>query len=276
MGAHLFCMQRIPFNLTMQTSKNPEIIVAIVLPYIQEFTQNYHFNLFQMPKTNIPTRVNNSSVIESKVCDINVPLLMHHLEGYCEYRRRFLYLGLMHGFKLHYRGPRISKCFNNHKSALNRPNEVENKLQNEVQKGHIEGPFYLPPFDPFIISPIGLVPKKETGKFRMIHDLSYPKNEGTSVNAFIPRSYCTVQYEDFDVVADLIVKNGPGCFVGKIDIESAFRIIPIHPSDYWLLGMKYGDKIYFDKRLPMGASISCSTFEELSRSIQWILVNITA
>ena len=27
--------------------KNPEIIVAIVLPYIQEFPQNYHFNLFR-------------------------------------------------------------------------------------------------------------------------------------------------------------------------------------------------------------------------------------
>ena len=61
-----------------------------------------------------------------------------------------------------------------------------------------------------------------------------------------------------------------------MDIESAFRIIPIHPSDYWLLGMKFQDKIYFDKRLQMGASISCSTFEELSRAIQWVLVTSAA
>ena len=108
----------------------------------------------------------------------------------------------------------------------------------------------------------------------MIHDLSYPKYEGTSVNAYIPRAYCAVKYEDFDVVASLIIKNGPGCYVGKVDIESAFRIIPIHPSDYWLLGMNFENKFYFDKRLPMGASISCSTFEEVSRSIQWILLKV--
>ena len=198
---------------------------------------------------------------------------MHFLKGYNETKRRFLFLGLMFGFKLHYRGPFTSKYSDNHKSALARPNEVLEKLQKEHKKGHIEGPFSKPPFEPFIISPIGLVPKKDSGKYRMIHDLSHPKHDGTSVNAHIPREYCAVKYEDFDVVADLIVKNGPGCYIGKIDIESAFRIIPIHPSDYWLLGLKFRNDIYFDKRLPMGASISCSTFEELSRSIQWALKN---
>ena len=76
-----------------------------------------------------------------------------------------------------------------------------------------------------------------------------------------------------DVVIAIVVKNGRGCYIGKVDIESAFRIIPIHPSDYWLLGLKFQDLIYFDKRLPMGASISCSTFEELSKAIQWVLEN---
>ena len=47
----------------------------------------------------------------------------------------------------------------------------------------------------------------------MINDLSYPKTEGTSVNAYIPRGYCAVTYEDFDVVSDPIVKNGPGWFL---------------------------------------------------------------
>ena len=210
----------------------------------------------------------------SKVCDIKVPVLMDFLKGYCVHRCRFLYLGLTYGFKLHYHGPKISNFSKNHKSALLKPDEVLKKLQKEKAKKHIEGPFDSPPFDPFIVSPIGLVPKKETGKFRMIHDLSYPKNQGTSVNAFIPRSYCSVRYEDFDVIADLVVKNGMGCFIGKIDIESAFRIIPIHPSDYWLLGIEFHNKFYYDKRLPMGASISCSTFEEVSKSIQWIMINV--
>ena len=196
---------------------------------------------------------------------------MHYLQGYHEVKRRFLYLGLNYGFKLHYHGPKISKYHENHKSATTQPTEVARKLQKEIEKGRIEGPFSTPPFDPFIISPIGIVPKKDSGKFRMIHDLSYPKNLDTSVNAHIPKEYCAVKYEDFDFVADLIVKNGRGCYIGKVDIESAFRIVPIHPSDYWLLGLKFQGHIYFDKRLPMGASISCSTFEEVSRAIQWVL-----
>ena len=189
---------------------------------------------------------------------------MHYLQGYHEVKRRFLYLGLNYGFKLHYHGPKISIYHVNHKSATTQPTE-------DLEKGRIEGPFSTPPFDPFIISPIGIVPKKDSGKFRMIHDLSYPKNLDTSVNAHIPKEYCAVKYEDFDFVADLIVKNGRGCYIGKVDIESAFRIVPIHPSDYWLLGLKFQGHIYFDKRLPMGASISCSTFEEVSRAIQWVL-----
>ena len=179
----------------------------------------------------------------------------------------------MYGFKLHYRGPYLSKHSNNHKSAEKHPIQVQEKLNKELQKGHIQGPFRHPPFSPFIISPIGLVPKKDSGKFRLIHDLSYPKNDVTSVNANIPREFCAVKYEDLDVVIDLIVKRGKGCYVGKVDIESAFRIIPIHPSDYWLLGLKFQDHIYYDKRLPMGASISCQTFEELSKAIQWVLVS---
>ena len=82
-----------------------------------------------------------------------------------------------------------------------------------------------------------------------------------------------MKHEDLDVVTDLIVKNGRNCYIGKVNIESDFQIIPIHPSDYWLLGLQFQNETYFDKRLPMGASISCSTYEELSRSIQWILVN---
>ena len=121
-------------------------------------------------------RENNSNHVHYKVFDIRVPLLMHHLIGYNENKRRFLYLGLMFGFKLHYHGPKISKISDNHRSAIDRPEEVLSKLQKEMDKGHIEGPYSEPPFNPFVISPIGLVPKTDSGKLRMIHDLSYPKN----------------------------------------------------------------------------------------------------
>jgi hypothetical protein len=52
-----------------------------------------------------------------------------------------------------------------------------------------------PPNDTFVCSPIGLVPKNETGKFRMIHDLSVPKDN--SVNSGTPKEYTQVNYENF-------------------------------------------------------------------------------
>lgn len=55
----------------------------------------------------------------------------------------------------------------------------------------------------------------------------------------------------------------------KTDIEEAFRIIPIHPDDYKLLGFSWEGAYFYDKCLPMGASSSCRIFEALSTSLQW-------
>ena len=38
---------------------------------------------------------------------------------------------------------------------------------------------------------------------------------------------------------------GQGCFLAKMDIESAFRLIPVHPDDYELLGMFWDGKYLY-------------------------------
>ena len=45
---------------------------------------------------------------------------------------------------------------------------------------------------------------------------------------------------------------GPGFFLAKTDIKNAFRIIPIHPRDYHLLGIKWNGSYYYDHCIPMG------------------------
>ena len=57
---------------------------------------------------------------------------------------------------------------------------------------------------------------------------------------------------------------GKGALIGKKDIKSAFRLLPIYPGDFDLLGFKIGSNYYIDNCLPMGCSISCSTFELLN------------
>ena len=43
--------------------------------------------------------------------------------------------------------------------------------------------------------------------------------------------------------------------MAKTDIQDAFRIIPINPSDYHLLGFSWNDQFYYDKCLPTGPAV---------------------
>jgi hypothetical protein len=96
--------------------------------------------------------------------------------------------------------------------------------------------------------------------------LSYPTFG--SVNDFIGEKFTSVQYSLFDNVVSIVRNLGKGALIGKKDIKSAFRILP---GDFDLLGFKIGSNYYIDKCLPMGCSISCSTFEHFSTFIYWLV-----
>ena len=108
-----------------------------------------------------------------------------------------------------------------------------------------------------MLSPLGVVPEKVPGQFRLIHDLSFPKDN--SVNSHIVKLLSEVHYELLDDCVSVIREIGQGCLMAKADIKDVFRIIPIHPADHRLLGMTWQDKYYFDKCLPMGCSTSVCT-----------------
>ena len=61
-----------------------------------------------------------------------------------------------------------------------------------------------------------------------------------------------------------------GSYLAKTDIKIAFRMLPVNPQDYHLLGMKWKGQYYYDKCMPMGCSSSCKTFEAFSTAIEWI------
>lgn len=174
--------------------------------------------------------------------------------------------GFQNGFKLHYNGPRGPVDCNNLISVRQNENLALNLVNKEIQLGRIAGPFLERPFPSLRLSPIGLVPKKD-GAFRLIQHLSYPK--GASVNDFIDPQLCTIQYASFDNAIALLNSLGPGALMGKMDIKSAFRLLPIHPSDFELLGFCIGKQYFYDKCLPMGCSISCSLFEKFATSLEW-------
>ena len=107
--------------------------------------------------------------------------------------------------------------------------------------------------------------------FRVIHHLSYPN--GLSINDEIPDEYRGVQYPNIEDACILINRYGRNCLCFKLDIQDAYKIVPIHPSDWELLGFSIDNMFYYDKTLPMGLSYSCQLFEEVSSALHWIAEN---
>jgi hypothetical protein len=61
--------------------------------------------------------------------------------------------------------------------------------------------------------------------------------------------------------------------MAKTDIQEAFRLVPMSPSVYYLLGFQFKNQYYYDTCLPMGLAISCSIFEKVSWALVWIMQN---
>lgn len=193
------------------------------------------------------------------------------LQGYNKDRVDYLVQGFIFGFILGFEGHAETRQVKNLKSAEQLPEIVREKLNKELLLGRISGPYCSPPLKNFVVSPLGLVPKKNPGKFRIIHHLSYP--EGSSVNDGIPDRHAAVHYASVDDAVKVIKSLGQQCYLVKLDIESAFKIIPVHPSDYHLLGLHWDGAYYFDKTLPMGCRSSCAIFEAFSTAIEWVALH---
>lgn len=176
--------------------------------------------------------------------------------------------GFEGGFLLNYHGPRIKVEFRNMKSAIQHSNELAEKIKKEIDLGRVLGPFSAPPISNLRCNPVGLLPKKQGG-WRMITNLSHPFGE--SVNDYIDQQFCSVNYSSFDDAINIIQTKGQGALMAKMDISSAFRLLPISPREFCLLGFKFDKSYYIDKCLPMGCSVSCSLFEKFSSFLHWEL-----
>ena len=220
--------------------------------------------------------------LDNVITPVNVEILNNLLtqSNYSEKKTKFLVDGFINGFSIG-----VEKEINEQRLAPNLKLRVGNesilwnKVMKEVKAKRYAGPFTKPPFNNFIQSPIGLVPKGEGGKdTRLIFHLSYPR-DGTnnSVNAMTDKELCSVRYPDFSRAVELCMKAGVACSTAKSDMSSAFRHLGILKKHWPLLVMKARNPIdkqwYFfvDKCLPFGSSISCAHFQEFSNGIAHIV-----
>ena len=232
-------------------------------------------------KSNTDTLGNSKQCTHGSLCvsckyssPINIHILNSLLIDYPnKSSAKLLSEGFSSGFRLEYNGIREARDSPNLKSIKLNPSAAAAKMSKEISLGRIAGPFVSKPIDKLIVSPIGLVPKSEPGKFRLIQHLSFP--HGSSINDGINPDYCKVKYSGFDTAIELVARIGPSALMAKADIESAFRLLPIHPEDFALLGIKVQGLYYVDKALPMGASCSPALFEQFSTFLEWAIKRVS-
>jgi len=102
-----------------------------------------------------------------------------------------------------------------------------------------------------LISSFGVILKKgQPDKWRLIVDL--PSLGSSSVNDGINPEEFALQYIRVDQIINMVSKYGPGALMAKFDVEAAYRNIAVHPSDRYLLGMKWRNLYYVDLAPPFG------------------------
>ena len=120
-----------------------------------------------------------------------------------------------------------------------------------------------------MISHCGVIPKGLTGKWQMIVNLSFP--EGSSVNDGIKADICSLHYAKVEEATEELVKQGRNSWMAKVDVKSAYRIVPVHLQDWWLLGMQWNGALFVDTILPFGLRWAPKIFTALADAAEWII-----
>ena len=176
--------------------------------------------------------------------------------------------GIREGFRVgyDYRKHRCRKVKDNLRSALEHPDVVRKFIGEECAEGRLLGPFSPDSLPSVQVNRFGVIPKSTPGKWRLILDLSSP--EGHSINNGIDPELCSLSYVSADDAAHAVAKLGRGAGLAKVDIKSAYRMVPVHPEDRMLLGMIWEGALYVDTTLPFGLRSAPKIFNTLADTLE--------
>ena len=78
------------------------------------------------------------------------------------------------------------------------------------------------------------------------------------------RRYSGGSYVTVEDATQGIVNYGTGALLIKIDIRNAYRVVPVHPDDRWLMGMLWEGSLFIDTALPFGLRSAHKIFTALA------------
>jgi hypothetical protein len=176
--------------------------------------------------------------------------------------REFLLYLVEHGLSISDTNSTL-KTFNckNYKSAYVAADHVDVALQPDVALHRIFRPFNgeVSPF----VHALGAVPKTES-TVRVIHNHSRPF--GRSLNDSMTQSNFSLSSVD-----DAVRLMRPGCYMAKVDIEAAYRYVPIDLNDWGKLAFCWPSDdeadMYLDGYLQFGMMNACKVFNRIGRAI---------
>ena len=208
---------------------------------------------------------------------VTTPLIANHRSSLLanhpdETLVRVFITGVTSGFRIGFSRPPncLLSSKRNLDCALQHPSVVDQYLSEELSHRRVAGPFNTSVIPCAHISRFGVIPKNhQPNKWRLIVDLSHPT--GRSVNDGIPKDLCSLTYITVDSAIEQIMELGKGTLLAKIDIKSAFRLLPVHPADRHLLAMKWSKQLYIDTCLPFGLRSAPKLFNILADLLSWIL-----
>nr|GAT53150.1 predicted protein [Mycena chlorophos] len=163
----------------------------------------------------------------------------------------------------------------NHRSALEHPEVIMAYIRAELAAGHYSGPFHPSRLQNIIgffrSSPLGVVPKAGSlDEWRIIQDFSFPRNDPTrsSVNAEIDSDDFPCEWGTFSEVVLMVLDAPPGTEAATLDVDAAFRRVPIHPSQQPHFVVVWDNLCYLDHVAPFGPASSPGIFGRLADAMK--------
>ena len=203
---------------------------------------------------------------------LNINAWEHHLK---DYPNKHLLQYLKFGFPLSAKNTHLlnNTDIDNHFSAREYPDQVNQYIEKEKSLGAMIGPFDAPPSAYFHCSPL-LTRPKEADKRRIILNLSYPK--GNSVNDMVDRDHFDGQmfrlkFPTIDDITQECLSIGSEARLAKIDVARAFRNLRIDPSDALKFGIKWQGQYFLDKGVAFGWVHGSSAFQLVSDAVTYIV-----
>lgn len=182
--------------------------------------------------------------------------------------RTFILTSLQNGFVIIdvNTNPRPVQC-ENHRSA--RPgsplyDQASKQILNEIGMGNYE----IVSEPPEIISPLGVIAKPDGG-VRLIHDCSMP--HGNAVNDYSTEDW----HQRFARVDDAAALVTEGCYMAKVDLQSAYRSVRLSKQSQRVTGLKwqFGNRTVYlrDTKLCFGSRLAPGIFHRLTQAVKRML-----